>query len=139
MGIVRLMLLVRGGWAGAGGHRVPFFAWRDRPSGGGQNEVTLVNAPDEHGNTPLHVAAAAAPSRTNVCRALIEAGAVLHSANHEGHTPLDLARRAGHADIAACVGYARVGGAVCWGRPRRRSPRRGIVFVLACSRESAGI
>ena len=79
-----------------------------------------VDARDEDLCTPLHYGAVGGSA--TVVRALIRSGADVNAQYHMGGTPLDLARSAGHADVAEII--AKAGGTerglffTLWRRPR---------------------
>jgi len=60
-----------------------------------------VNARQSGGHTPLHEAALGGDAE--VVRLLLAAGADPETGNHEGQTPADVARQAGHAAIAEAI------------------------------------
>jgi hypothetical protein len=56
---------------------------------------------DEHGRTPLHLAAAKGHQAT--AEALLRSGAEINALDHSGKTPLDLAEASGHSALAAML------------------------------------
>ena len=66
-----------------------------------QHQVTLVHSPDETGCTPLHCAAAG--GHLNICRVLVDAGARTSRLDHNGRSPAEYARSAGHLHVFTSV------------------------------------
>ncbi len=64
-------------------------------------EGKLVNATNEYGSTPLHDAAWV--DNVQMVRLLLEAGADTEIRNHEEGTPLEMAMKKGHAEIAELI------------------------------------
>jgi ankyrin repeat protein len=60
-----------------------------------------VNARQEGGWTPLHIAAA--EGRTEICGLLLDRGADVNAEDEDGNTPLYLAAKDGHTETAALL------------------------------------
>lgn len=87
---------------GVGAHGIPVLYHAVAAGQPGIARLLLARGADVNagagGNTALH--AAAHFNRPEMARWLIEAGADVRAKDYNGHTPLDVARERGHAEVA---------------------------------------